>query len=144
VKQFFDSPFEIDEDEFPWECTICNTHVSRFAKHCGTCNRCVDHFDHHCPFVNNCIGKRNYWKFIVLTFSLLLQSWMHFVMTLPIIMTGSINNPYFFLMSVVCNLIVAVFITALAGFHLLLIYHNATTYDYLKAREEVAESNKKL
>ncbi|CAG9326623.1 unnamed protein product [Blepharisma stoltei] len=45
-------------------CSLCYSEVSPDSKHCMKCNRCVHKFDHHCKFVNNCIGKSNYNLFL--------------------------------------------------------------------------------
>jgi len=50
----------------------------------------------------------------------------------------------FLFAAVLCNLGVLFFVTALAGFHLMLLWYNCTTYDFLKAREEAAAAKKKL
>ncbi|KAG8521748.1 putative palmitoyltransferase ZDHHC1 [Galemys pyrenaicus] len=41
-------------------CNLCDVDVSARSKHCSACNKCVCGFDHHCKWLNNCVGERNY------------------------------------------------------------------------------------
>jgi palmitoyltransferase len=45
-------------------CCLCQVEIDSSCKHCSMCNKCVTGFDHHCKWLNNCVGSRNYALFI--------------------------------------------------------------------------------
>ena len=65
------------DDEFDYECDVCQSCVQDSSKHCGACNRCTHGFDHHCRWLNNCVGSANYQYFFRLIVTVFLSSLLH-------------------------------------------------------------------
>ncbi|XP_058530313.1 palmitoyltransferase ZDHHC1 isoform X3 [Ochotona princeps] len=94
-------------------CNLCDVDVSARSKHCSACNKCVCGFDHHCKWLNNCVGERNYRASAILALTALL------------ILLGLLS-------------------TALLGhllcFHIYLMWHKLTTYEYIVRHRPPQES----
>jgi len=122
-------------------CTICNSYVTRTAKHCGTCDRCVDRFDHHCKWLNNCIGKANYKLFIYLLLSVFSAEAILLSFQLKVLSLNPSNDPVFGLLIFDCilNCSFALLLTYLISVHIMLKFKGMTTYEYIKAARKRKE-----
>ena len=52
-------------------CVKCRIAINKNTKHCLICKRCVNNWDHHCYWLNSCINDKNYGKFKLFLFSIL-------------------------------------------------------------------------
>ena len=53
-------------------CVKCRISINKKTKHCFICQRCVNNWDHHCYWLNSCINDKNYGKFKLFLFSILI------------------------------------------------------------------------
>lgn len=151
----------------PIYCFRCETNVHHSSKHCRFCEKCVYNFDHHCKWLNTCIGGKNYNSFLLTICSVVIMTTILFILSISLVIEGyafpgknsyRLNNSHilylnidgirgvaigslFIYTSVVC------LVYQLAGFHLMLLYYNLTTYDYIvqtqKKKRELKSSRNK-
>ncbi|XP_053459901.1 palmitoyltransferase ZDHHC1 isoform X2 [Nycticebus coucang] len=121
-------------------CNLCDVDVSARSKHCSACNKCVCGFDHHCKWLNNCVGERNYrhWSQLWLValglcFAVLKNHtdvWFVFLPAAPV----ETQAPAILALAALLILL-GLLSTALLGhllcFHIYLIWHKLTTYEYI-------------
>ncbi|XP_023564989.1 probable palmitoyltransferase ZDHHC1 isoform X3 [Octodon degus] len=121
-------------------CNLCDVDVSARSKHCSACNKCVCGFDHHCKWLNNCVGERNYrhWSqpwlsTVCLCFSVLKNHtdvWFVFLPAAPV----ETQAPAILALAALLILL-GLLSTALLGhllcFHIYLMWHKLTTYEYI-------------
>eukprot|EP01038_Epipyxis_sp_PR26KG_P013373 gene13373-17933_t len=138
-------------------CHICKTPVHESSKHCRFCNKCVVGFDHHCKWLNTCVGKKNYNYFLGTVASVTLLTTTSLTLCIALLVEAyayptrfthyydgrkdggngdSILLPIdgvrgILLGSVAIYLPLVIMIYQLAGFHLNLLYHGMTTYDFI-------------
>ena len=137
-------PAKSDEKRINCEwrfCVICKMEQPLRAKHCKTCNRCVALHDHHCPWLGVCVAERNRFRFywyLVLESSLLWYSLFPVRSTQTI--TGLQTEPEFFpwlqtnctvLFCTGTEVLFALMVTSLLGFHTYLASVNVTTWERL-------------
>lgn len=149
----------LTEDPKDIYCFLCETSVHHTSKHCRFCDKCVEKFDHHCKWLNTCIGKKNYGYFLgiilfvflltteslCLSFALMIDSFIlsnHFHDRISD-QTGPIGTHFskesvqsLLLVSVVILGLLVAMIVQLGGFHIMLLYKNMTTYDYINSEQE--------
>lgn len=133
------------------KCWICNCHVKRSSKHCSECKKCVENFDHHCFWLNTCIGRKNYrWFFTLVVFVFILT--LFCMGTFVALLVDAIDKPdditsrcassflevdtiggvYAIVISQILVLFPLVSLVAqLFGFHLHLVAHDMTTYEFI-------------
>jgi palmitoyltransferase ZDHHC9/14/18 len=132
-------------------CSTCNIFRPPRAFHCNICDACVSRFDHHCPWLGTCVGRGNYHYF--LWFLAAVMSLCFFILgtsiAAPIMHSRSIqdlrpglgfwdafdahrtHHVISWVLSLY-GLLVAVFISWLTGFHVMLIWNGVTTVEHLK------------
>lgn len=154
VSRTLNEPVPDDADLY---CDLCEAHVHNSSKHCRACGRCTEGFDHHCKWLNNCIGGANYkWFFwtVSSTVALLtLQSawglWLFIIsftqraaMELKV---ASVYGTGFSYKGWQASLIIYLVLLAAAIFglgellifHVVLIYKDMTTYDFITAQRNM-------
>ncbi|CAG9318014.1 unnamed protein product [Blepharisma stoltei] len=155
---------ELDLSELTKLCKICKVHVHSDSKHCRECNRCVNNFDHHCKWLNNCIGKMNYRQFIGTILSL--QGLMAVQILSSIYLLIAIDNGWeekenvkemlghakkgiegiyiYHIVVVIISSLVFIVVGHLFGFHVWLMIHHMSTYQYILSRraDKAKRSNK--
>lgn len=110
------------------------------CSHCYTCGHCIYGFDHHCVWLGTCIGGRNYFDFVMFLLSLTgfimfceislifeltdFDSESNFGSSLGENMHGSLIIPLCFLFLILVGVLLC--------FHLVIIYKNLTTHEFLK------------
>nr|CAB3267896.1 putative palmitoyltransferase ZDHHC1 [Phallusia mammillata] len=144
-------------------CHICEVPVGVQSKHCSACNKCVAVFDHHCKWLNNCVGKKNYRAFLVLIFTGLIESIGMMVISLLVFInavqgfqwlnqdvwwsSSSTNNAtqitfeVFIAIKMILVVLIIILLLQLFSFHMLLVYRNMTTYEYIK--KSMAKTDRK-
>eukprot|EP01017_Pseudomicrothorax_dubius_P031972 TRINITY_DN4136_c0_g2_i4.p1 TRINITY_DN4136_c0_g2~~TRINITY_DN4136_c0_g2_i4.p1 ORF type:complete len:358 (-),score=43.22 TRINITY_DN4136_c0_g2_i4:141-1214(-) len=111
------------------------------TKHCKQCNRCVIAFDHHCKWVNNCIGRKNYKPFIAMIVAVLCFELVFTSLSVIIMLQQSPDGENFASMIVIyistlLSFTLLILDTNLVLFHIWLIHHGITTYDYIVRNRE--------
>ncbi|XP_068723071.1 palmitoyltransferase ZDHHC11-like [Montipora capricornis] len=145
-------------------CYICQTDVGSKSKHCSVCNKCVSSFDHHCKWLNNCVGGQNYRLFIGCISSAFVLALLVFAITLYVFVMyftsrddlKSLTDGELKLFAAVPEEVFITFIGVmlglllltiallghLLGFHIYLMYHKMSTYDFIiSARDRRSESS---
>eukprot|EP00741_Cyanophora_paradoxa_P014614 tig00020816_g14094.t1 len=135
-------------------CCLCQTNVNRKSKHCRICDKCVDVFDHHCKWLNNCVGARNYRVFLLLMFSSFFLVVLQIIVGVGVIAYFATDRPASdarvdarLTLGAVAHISVVVAFEALAlpvvfllgqllYFHIYLVLHNQTTYEFIVAQRE--------
>ena len=123
-------------------CSTCNLIRDVRTFHCDKCGLCIEKHDHHCGYLSNCVGVYNYKKFfifIIIAFvhvSIILFSCIHFVYKFA----GKVDNNYewiiFFVIIIMLNGgIFSFFIFWMIVQHLITIYKNITTREFIKKKE---------
>jgi len=144
------------------KCSACVSRVNKLSRHCLICDKCVVDYDHHCKWLNNCIGERNYRTFICLIFSTLLLVGTQVIVGVVLFVkyvgkmdqlqadlssaSISINETVYF--CIVCgNILVGLgacmMVAHLVSFHIYLVYHGLTTYNYVMQQQAAEESKRK-
>ncbi|KAL0238868.1 hypothetical protein PCE1_004559 [Barthelona sp. PCE] len=140
-------------------CNYCNTTVRKESKHCRICNKCTERFDHHCVWLNNCIGNANYKaffvflsisSFLVLVFLFLgvylVCSWLF---KLQPVYNEYLrhSSPIFLLIGITVVTVISipccVLILQLLFFHINLIAHNMTTFEFI-VKQRMAKQKAEL
>ena len=136
------------------KCHVCKVHRQPLSEHCRVCNKCVETFDHHCKWLNTCIGSQNYQIFFTTLSLATLQVSLHFcLIVVQLIAYGASTNfqdqvqismnatlgesghiVWLILQCIVCVLlgIFSYLLFDLFKFHIGLIRHDDTTFDYFK------------
>jgi hypothetical protein len=110
--------------------------------HCKICQSCVSKMDHHCPWIHNCVGQHNYHHFFLfliflastaLLFSIGLvpqgiQTVLYFLGYSAVVP----RRPVEVIAGSVISAVVFAAITSFASFHIVLLWTNQTTIEYLK------------
>lgn len=146
-------------------CYICQADVGSKSKHCSVCNKCVSDFDHHCKWLNNCVGGRNYRLFIGCISSAFVLAVLVFAVTLYVFvmfftskesLTSLSGGEFALFAPVPADEIFISFVGVMAGllllticllghllgFHLYLIYHKISTYEFIvSSRDHRPESS---
>ncbi|ETO09403.1 hypothetical protein RFI_27974 [Reticulomyxa filosa] len=140
-------------NDLKW-CKRCDCYVSQYSKHCRACDRCTSNFDHHCIWLNNCVSDQNYSAFfLTMTSCDCLLIYEIFLAVIVQLQNNFLNINYkqdhlfipyslHILLSVLLNFHIVlaglcVFsLTQLILFHLYLICHHTTTYDWLMKRSQ--------
>nr|XP_040134891.1 palmitoyltransferase ZDHHC1 isoform X3 [Ictidomys tridecemlineatus] len=141
-------------------CNLCDVDVSARSKHCSACNKCVCGFDHHCKWLNNCVGERNYRVFSGDWF----QTWLSTVCLCLAVLKNHTDVWFVFLPAAPVEtqapailalaallILLGLLSTALLGhllcFHIYLMWHKLTTYEYIvqhRPPQEAKEAHRKL
>eukprot|EP00070_Physeter_catodon_P026409 XP_028333303.1 probable palmitoyltransferase ZDHHC1 isoform X7 [Physeter catodon] len=112
-------------------CNLCDVDVSARSKHCSACNKCVCGFDHHCKWLNNCVGERNYRLFLHSVASALLGVLLLVLVATYVFVEFFVNpmrlrtNRHFE------GLLSTALLGHLLCFHIYLMWHKLTTYEYI-------------
>lgn len=140
-------------------CYICQVDVGPKSKHCSVCNKCVSDFDHHCKWLNNCVGGQNYRLFIGCITSAFVLAVVVFAITLYVLimffidrdslksLTGGQFKVFVPISSDVAfaaytGVVVALLLLSIAllghllGFHIYLICHKMSTYEFIVSSRE--------
>lgn len=132
-------------------CRKCNRPKPPLAHHCQICKRCVLRMDHHCPWMNNCIGFHNYRFFVLFTFYLWVgaaySAWMillelQHIGRMSKFHMGEAVYPYSLLCPFVLAAAVSIALTALMGWHCLLILQGQSTIDMLNFWRDKKEAKR--
>lgn len=145
------------------QCTECKVVKYPTTKHCRTCRVCVPEFDHHCVWLNTCVGAHNYRIFCVFIILFLVLMVFQTVVCLNLALAASLDTFDSFLVlsalaahplapspltftvllsiAVAIQVIIALAVGALVLFHVYLIITGQTTYAFLQARGETADSS---
>ncbi|CAM9199982.1 unnamed protein product [Discosporangium mesarthrocarpum] len=144
-------------------CFLCQLHVNKGSRHCRYCDKCVDRFDHHCKWLNNCVGRSNYRCFVALLVAtfLMISLQLGFSVWLLILyhtddhdfrirvlkFYGSLGRAGHIAFVYVFTVFVVPFMGLLAqllGFHIMLMWENLTTYDYIMREQKKERERKQL
>lgn len=140
-------------------CYICQVDIGPKSKHCSVCNKCVSDFDHHCKWLNNCVGGQNYRLFIGCITSAFVLAVVVFAITLYVLimffidkdslksLTGGQFKVFVPISSDVAfatyaGVVVALLLLSIAllghllGFHIYLICHKMSTYEFIVSSRE--------
>lgn len=131
-------------------CYLCESRVFASSKHCRFCDKCVLRFDHHCKWLNTCVGQRNYRYFVCVIVSTWLFSTLQLGLTLYVLVdvvvpsrntsvSRKASQHALFGSAIVVLLGIWTLLLAplvllvgqLVLFHIMLIRHNLTTYEYI-------------
>ena len=134
-------------------CYRCERHVLESSKHCTVCQKCIDVFDHHCIWLNNCVGKHNYIQFLGLLVSAALMLCIQIAIGIAILVQyaqdiGVLDNHIqiyypnlsgtaYFIITIIISILAVIGVGAILQlliFHISLIYHNMTTYEFIMSR----------
>lgn len=145
-----DGPTEGD-----YYCAHCQANVGRCSKHCRACDRCVDGFDHHCKWLNNCIGAKNYKQFFFLvafTVAMLVTQfgWGIYLfsrcfydgVSMGALINARYNGVNFTGYKVALGAYLVILLASilmlgeLLFFHIILVFKDMTTYDYIISQRD--------
>ena len=123
-------------------CYICMMFKPDRTHHCQICNKCILKIDHHCSLIGCCIGYFNYKFYLNLLLYIILSSFLYIVifydMTKDITTTNIINSKMIniaemsFLLLYMITIIIFVFSLVFYSYHIYLVCHNYTSYEYLR------------
>ena len=136
------------------KCHVCKVHRQPLSEHCRICNKCIETFDHHCKWLNNCIGSQNYRSFFWTLSMATLQTSCHLLIVVcelivygattefqtNVLQSMTLVDPkngdiIWLIIQIIIALILFIFTYMLFDlwkFHLNLIRHDETTFDYFK------------
>lgn len=123
-------------------CSTCNLIRDVRTFHCDKCGICIEKHDHHCGYLSNCVGIYNYRKFftfIIVAFahvSIAIIICIHFVSNF----SGKVDNNYewiifFVIIILLIGGIFSFFIFWMIIQHLITIFRNKTTREFIKHKE---------
>lgn len=133
-------------------CYLCESNVDKSAKHCRYCQKCVTRFDHHCKWLNTCVGAKNYKYFLVSIFSVTCFTSISLGLSMGYMIEAfgftdqimdrledagehhaiSVNLlKGVAMLSAIVLLPLVGLVYQLVGFHIMLIYKNITTYEFI-------------
>ena len=128
--------------DYPYYCSVCNTHVLISSKHCGACNKCIQNFDHHCKWLNTCIGSKNYKSFFVLICLTTLYAIYHISLgalafSIPVWHSKIMSIPkYVFIsISILIHFVLFFSLLYLLVFHIYIRLNHTTTYEFMKWKQ---------
>ncbi|UPR03000.1 S-acyltransferase [Chloropicon primus] len=142
-----------DREELTRYCGHCEAKVEETSRHCTKCNKCVVGLDHHCKWLNTCIGSKNYKPFIFLVGFCMLHVTIQLLTSVYFLIeslkTGERSRRKLeddhvmsatmtdFQISLVVNIFLSCLLLMVIGelfvFHVVLIWKNITTYDFIMA-----------
>lgn len=145
-------------------CYLCEVHVHESSKHCRICGKCVERFDHHCRWLNTCIGKKNYHAFLGTVASVTFMTCISFAFNLTYAILGFADGDKFkkdveeapFSSDLsheavrILLLVASVLLLPLVGlvlqlffFHLMLLYREQTTFEFIVGEQKRIRQKKK-
>lgn len=131
-------------------CHTCLVFRPERAFHCHYCGNCIHQFDHHCKWLGTCIGGRNYKPYFVYLFSITSLQWAcviytfyHLIVDLNLAVSGkmtlteaiweTLREAPAGVFIILISLIVALFVTHLFCYHLIVIvWQGMSTYESKK------------
>ena len=151
-------------------CYLCESSVDKSSKHCRYCQKCVLRFDHHCKWLNTCVGEKNYFYFLSAIFSVCLFTSLSLGLSLAYLIEvfafeerimnrlSNYGSPTIIdtlaikvitVISVAILLPLVGLVYQLVGFHIMLMYNNITTYEFIvqeqkKLRDKIQLDNVKV
>ena len=151
-----------DRAELTRYCGHCEVRVEETSRHCTKCNKCVVGLDHHCKWLNTCIGNKNYKPFIFLVgfcFLHVMIQLLNSIYFLTETLTkqdkaeSKLEDKHFlkvtmtdFQVALAVNIFLSVLLLMVLGelfvFHIILIYKNITTYDFIMASRAMFKAGK--
>lgn len=150
-------------------CYVCEKAVNKTSKHCKFCRKCITAFDHHCKWLNTCIGEANYRYFLAAVFGITVTTTVSLALSMAYVIESwaysdriecrgeesymaitLLGTRVVAIISTVFLLPLVAMVYQLAGFHIMLVSKDLTTYEYIiqenkkqKARREKAAAEMK-
>lgn len=123
-------------------CITCNLIRDVRTFHCDRCGLCIEKHDHHCGYLSNCVGVYNYKKFFLfIIIAFIHVSFMDLISIHYIAkFAGKSNNDYEW---IIIFIIIILLFASIFGFfifwmimqHLVTIFQNRTTREFIKNKE---------
>ena len=151
-----------DRAELTRYCGHCEAKVEETSRHCTKCNKCVTGLDHHCKWLNTCIGSKNYKYFIFLVGFCMLHVLIQLGTSIYFlgetlnnedksraklrddhVMSATMSDFHIALgVNIFLYCLLLLVLGELFTFHVILIYKNITTYDFIMASRAMFKAGK--
>lgn len=134
---------------------ICNVFKPERCHHCSNCNRWVLNMDHHWPWINNCIGFWNRKYFILLLFYVIIGIYLYvlylgydaffvwkdiYLYIKQDIEEINVLKTVVILIAMLLCFMIWFLITTFFRFHLMLLFDNKTTIEWIANKHKPFKS----